>query len=373
MAFCDKFECECRFSDSFFIFCMSQVNAPRIKDIALKAGVSIGTVDRVLHNRGEVARETRERILRIAGEMHYSPNLMARALKSKKKLQLVALLPDASGENEFWARHRNGLDEAMKSFEPFNLSLEVISFDLHRDDDFLLKSEQVLALHPDGILLAPVLKYQSQQFCDKLAGQGIPYVFFDSFIDETAFLSYTGEDAYQSGRVGAQLIDYGTPVDKDIVVVNLARDLANTLHLNDRTQGFLSYFVDSGMNRGRQLCLEIKNSEYSRVVEVLDEMMTSNGNIGAIFVTSSKAHKVARFLEQHGRTDVVLVGYDLLDRNVSYLRQGVIRFLISQRPAEQTERCVRKLFDYLLSDKQPVRMEYLPVDVVTSENVRYFF
>ncbi|WP_234408903.1 LacI family DNA-binding transcriptional regulator [Marinilabilia salmonicolor] len=43
----------------------------RIKDIAEKANVSIGTVDRVLHNRGEVAKKTKEKVLTIAKEMNY--------------------------------------------------------------------------------------------------------------------------------------------------------------------------------------------------------------------------------------------------------------------------------------------------------------
>lgn len=53
----------------------------RIKDIALLAGVSIGTVDRVLHDRGEVAEETRVKVERILKETNYSPNVMAQVLK----------------------------------------------------------------------------------------------------------------------------------------------------------------------------------------------------------------------------------------------------------------------------------------------------
>ena len=59
----------------------------RIKDIAALAGVSIGTVDRVLHKRGEVAEKTRAKVEKILEESHYSPNLMARVLKSSKRYQ----------------------------------------------------------------------------------------------------------------------------------------------------------------------------------------------------------------------------------------------------------------------------------------------
>lgn len=67
-----------------------------------------------------------------------------------------------------------------------------------------------------------------------------------------------------------------------------------------------------------------------------------------------------------------IIGYDLIDKNVEYLRKGIIRFIIGQRPEEQTYRAVKKLFDYLSFNKLPEKMEYLPVDIVTSENVDFF-
>lgn len=51
-----------------------------IKMIAEKAGVSIGTVDRVLHDRPYVKAEVRSRVLQVMEELHYRPNHMASAL-----------------------------------------------------------------------------------------------------------------------------------------------------------------------------------------------------------------------------------------------------------------------------------------------------
>ena len=48
-----------------------------IKDIAAKAGISIGTVDRVLHDRGDVNEETKRKVLEIVEELGYKPNILA--------------------------------------------------------------------------------------------------------------------------------------------------------------------------------------------------------------------------------------------------------------------------------------------------------
>ena len=48
----------------------------RIVDIAKMAGVSVGTVDRVIHNRGRVSEENRKKVQTILEMVHYQPNLM---------------------------------------------------------------------------------------------------------------------------------------------------------------------------------------------------------------------------------------------------------------------------------------------------------
>ena len=49
----------------------------RIKDIALKAGVSVGTVDRVLHKRPNVSEKVREKVEKVLKEQNYEPNMYA--------------------------------------------------------------------------------------------------------------------------------------------------------------------------------------------------------------------------------------------------------------------------------------------------------
>ena len=72
----------------------NQENRIRIKDIAERARVSVGTVDRVIHKRGEVAEETRKQILSIIEELGYTPNVLAKSLASKKQYQIAALIPE---------------------------------------------------------------------------------------------------------------------------------------------------------------------------------------------------------------------------------------------------------------------------------------
>ena len=56
---------------------MKDAEKVTINDVARAAGVSKGTVDRVLHNRGEVSAKSREKVLKVIEELGFKPNLYA--------------------------------------------------------------------------------------------------------------------------------------------------------------------------------------------------------------------------------------------------------------------------------------------------------
>ncbi len=344
----------------------------RIKDIAIMAGVSIGTVDRVIHDRGEVSARTKKNVQQILKETNYSPNVMAQALKSKKRFHLVSLLPEPSENNSFWKKHPAGMMRAIDELESFPVILSQVNFNMQSEDDFQKKTGFVLDLKPDGIILAPIFKSESVGFCAQLEKEKIPYVLIDEYIENAGFLAYIGEDIFQSGRVAGQLTDMITAEKSDILVVTIARNILNVHHLTRRTEGFLSYFHKSGKNKGRKIILNIPDPSAEAIKKDLDNAFMKNPDINSIFITGSRSYLIASYLEKKCMKSVNLIGYDLLDANVKFLKSGITKFLIGQRPEEQTYKGVKKLFEYLSMHKIPDRIEYLPVDVVTSENVDFF-
>jgi LacI family transcriptional regulator len=325
-----------------------------------------------LHHRGEVAEKTRLKVQKILEETSYSPNLMAQVLKSKKRYNIVSLLPQPSDENLFWARHPLGMARAIRELEPFAVTLSQVTFDIMSEDDFQEKAESVIKLNPDGVLLAPIFKEESSLFCSQLETSGIPFVFIDGLVEETGFLTYVGENTFQSGRVAGELIGLINPPGTDLLIVTIARNLKNVHHLSKRSDGFLNFFIEKGLNQGEIINLTIPEPTAESVSTALDEIMSKNNKIGSIFITGSRSYLIAEYLREKGLININLIGYDLTEPNVRYLKSGLTRFLIGQRPEEQTYRGVRKLFDYLYLRKVPEKIEYLPVDIITSENVDFF-
>ena len=93
---------------------------PGIKDIARALGVSIGTVDRALHDRAGINPLTRAKVLKMAQTVGYEPNTAARHLKLNKKLRISVHLPKHIAF--FFSAIREGIEEAAR---PFHSTLEL--------------------------------------------------------------------------------------------------------------------------------------------------------------------------------------------------------------------------------------------------------
>ena len=92
---------------------MNEEKRITVKDIATLAGVSKGTVDRVLHNRGEVSEASREKVMKIARQIGYKPNVHASLLASQKKFLMACMIPEYV-PGEYWDLVAKGLTAAQK-------------------------------------------------------------------------------------------------------------------------------------------------------------------------------------------------------------------------------------------------------------------
>ena len=122
-----------------------------IKDIARALGVSIGTVDRALHDKPGINPATRARVLHTAKALGYRPNLAARHLKSGTRVVIAVHLPQEIAQ--FWDSLEAGIREASALFEP-TLHVEFFRYPRSGEGDTSL-FESALAGGVNGLIVAP--------------------------------------------------------------------------------------------------------------------------------------------------------------------------------------------------------------------------
>lgn len=346
--------------------------AVRIKDIAAKAGVSTGTVDRVIHGRGRVADDVKEKVLQIIKELNYEPNMIARALGSNKVYHLAVLIPDYKIDS-YWEAPKKGIEKAESELKQYGIVIRQYIFDPYQVDSFIQKAKEITQSNPSGIFLAPIFYREVQPFFKEWKKRNIPYVLFNTQIPESNPLSYIGQDSYQSGVLAAKLTHYGHPEPCSLLIAHIDEEPSNAAHLLKKEQGFRDYFrqVDPG-SKYEILRTDLNRKSMTDFVKQLDDVIRQNPGLESIYVTTSKAYEIAKYLDQKKIKKIGIVGYDLLKKNLSYLNKDAIAFLINQNPMGQGFWGISVLTDYLVFKKEVPVIKYLPLDIITKENVSYY-
>ncbi|MVN75371.1 substrate-binding domain-containing protein [Hymenobacter sp. HMF4947] len=359
--------------------------AVRIKDIAAKANVSVGTVDRVLHNRGRVSEEVRQKVLLMMKELDYEPNMIARTLGSNRTYHLAAIQPDHTLD-PYWHAPWEGIEKAARELKQYGITLTVYSYELTQVGSFRAQAEAATQSQPDGILIAPLFYRESLEFFERWQQLDIPYVLFNTYIAEVPALSYVGQDSYQSGFLAGKLVQVGQAGPGTFVIAHVAEDIANSVHITQKERGFRDYFaqlatapeslgLEAAPHQSQYTILSVDLPQPAdplfarQLSRLLDEEATE---LKGIFVSTSKAFEIAPYLQAYRREDIRLVGYDLLEKNLHFLNEGIIDFLINQNPKKQGYRGLYALADLLVFKKEVALVKYLPLDIITKENLQYY-
>lgn len=143
-----------------------------IRQVALKANVSVATVSRVINNKGYVDPDTRKIVLQAIEELNYVPNSVAQVLAGKKMKSIALMVPDIS--NPFFA-------ELAKAIEDTARQQEFTVFLCHSDEEPGRQSRYLDVLKRksiDGIIFAT--HHLDQSVIDLC--QDIPVVLMDRAI-----------------------------------------------------------------------------------------------------------------------------------------------------------------------------------------------
>jgi LacI family transcriptional regulator len=338
-----------------------------IKDIAKLAGVSKGTVDRVLHKRGKVSPAALEKVNEVLKVIDYEPNLIARNLKNNKIYRISILLPDPEID-PYWLACVKGIQEAIKEFKAYNLSIVIFYFNPEKKKSFLNTSETVLELDPDAVLLTPLFNKETLEVIQKFDANNIIVNTFNNQVESSLVKSFVGQDLFRSGRVAAKLLD-SVADEGQIAIIHIDENYKNAIHMQEKERGFRSYFEEKESSSFILTKLKLKNPN----VELnFNNFLNENPDLSGVFVTTSKAYQIAKLIRESEGKKIKVVGYDLIDENVAFLEQGVIDFIIHQNQKRQAYLGVTSLVEYFLFQKEIPEKILLPLDIVNSENADYY-
>ncbi|MCQ2268092.1 MAG: LacI family DNA-binding transcriptional regulator [Bacteroidaceae bacterium] len=343
----------------------------RIKDIAEQAGVSVGTVDRVLHGRPNVSEKSRKKVEEVLKQIDYQPNMYASALASNKRYKFFCMLPQHK-PGEYWSEIEQGINRAQRAYNDFNITVNLFYYDPFNPESFKASSREMLKNGtPDGVIISPSMKEATSELTEKLDEMDIPFVFIDSNIPELHPLAFCAQHPTQSGYFAARIL-YMVDPTSEIGIFRQAEDgVIGSNQQRDREAGFKKY-MHKHHPKAIIHTLELPSKRFGRQFDKMDEFFQAHPNMHSGICFNSKVFGIGEYLEKRNIKHFHLMGYEHLDRNNECLKNGFVEFLIAQHPWKQGYDCTKILIDYLILKKDISRQNFVPIELLTAENMDFY-
>lgn len=341
--------------------------AVTLQKIAEEAGVSRGTVDRALNNRGRIRPEVEKRIKQIAKDMGYQPSRAGRALAmAKRKIKIGFIIQSA--RTPFMQLVKKGALEAKQEAESMGGSVRIEEIEDVNTAAVIELMEEMREDNVQGIALLPSEDMLLQQTIDRFSEEyGIPIVTFNGDVQGTKRKCFVGQNSRQSGAVAAGLMAEMVGGTGEVVIVS---GHASNPALQDRIRGFQK---EMEQTYPEVAIADIRHSYGDDWVaeKIVEEELQKHPRLKGIYITGHGEEGVCRAIEKAGRSGTLkLVGHDFLEANLEYLKRGEINFLIGQEAHVQGYEPVMILLKGLLDGKWPkTELQYTDIIIKNRYNI----
>jgi LacI family transcriptional regulator len=337
-----------------------------IRDIAESLGVSIGTVDRALHDRPGINQKTRSRILEQAKAMGYRPNLAARFLSCRKQLKIGVNLPAEIAS--FFDLVRDGVLEAVGAVETSDVKL------VHRSYPGLGNGEkealaEALESDLDGLIMVPGQPDCLVPLLRKAAERRLPVVCVNTDAPEVEHLATVCVDSLTTGALVGELMGRFLARKGQVMVVT---GQLSTIDHAQKVAGFRQALGEMWPELRVATVVEAHDHE-PEAYEKCRKLLKSTSDIAGIYVTTANSIPVMRAVEEAGLGGrVTVITSDLFPPLARHIESGRVAATLYQRPVMQGQLAFRALYSYLVEGVQPSPVTRLAPHVVMKSNLKLF-
>ena len=184
--------------------------AVSLKQIAAQTNVSIATVSKVLSGRDDISEKTRQRVLKVAHEMNYRPNLLVRGIQTGKTNSIGVMVP--VGADSFFSMIVNGIHSQLQD----KGCVPILLWASKRTDGVWEHGTELQAIHQlvdrrvDGLIIRPVEDDASDDYLHEIHDHHLPLVAVDRMLPNSHKADFVGTDDIYGGQLAAKhLLELG--------------------------------------------------------------------------------------------------------------------------------------------------------------------
>lgn len=337
-----------------------------IPQIAELAGVSIGTVDRALHGRPGINDETRQRVLQIAKQIGYRPNLAARSLSTGRQIRIGICVPQEIRYfyNEMW----EGIDEEVRRYGDRGIEFVLRPVpELGRGERRAFR--ETVDAGVQGVIVIPGNPDTMTPLIDAAEQSGVRVVCVSTDAPASQRSCIVCVEPRLNGLIAGELMSKFVPAGSQVAIVT---GMLKTVDHRQKAEGFRSSF--SQFCSGGSVVTTIEAHEdpeesFTKTRKLLKRLP----ELAGIYVNTVNCLPVCRALSAVKRAGrVKLIATDLFREMVPHFGAGTIDASMHQRPYRQGQLAVRSLAEHLLHETELPKTNYLNPGIILRSNLHLF-
>jgi len=347
---------------------MKQESPLTLRDIARQAGVSLATVDRVLHNRPGVRPDTVRRVKETIERNSFQPHVAAAELARGRARRFAFVMP--SGPNLFMQQIQSYLREMSAWLSARRLAVEMVATDVF-DASVLASSLEGLVGGYDGVAVVALDHPSVRAAINDLVDGGAKVVTLVSDVPSSRRHHYVGIDNIAAGRTAGALVGrlVGPPSGVSPGKVAIVAGSQGLRDHAERIFGFNQVMASEFSGLSVLPVLEGRDED-ERSAQLLAWLLGKHPDIVGLYNVGAGTQGVAKALFDSGREkQIVFVGHDVTVLTRKLLLQGVMDAAISQNPGHEARAAVRVLLALARSEPILSEQEKIRIDIVMRDNL----
>jgi LacI family transcriptional regulator len=325
-----------------------------IKDVAKRAGVSTATVSRVFNHSGLVDDETERRVVQVAKQLHYTPNLAGRSLSTRKSNAIGLLLPDLYGE--FFSEIIRGVDETAQRNK-----YHLLVSSSHNEREEIEAALQMTRGRVDGVIvMSPDIDAQA---LNENIPATLPVVLLNCYVNGGEFDSINLDNFGGAYEMTKHLLEHG---HKDIAMITGPEKNYDGA---ERLRGYRSALLQNGVRHDAALEVQGSFSESSGY-DAVRKLLGGPSRPTAIFAANdTTAIGALSALQEAGigvPQEVALAGFDDIPI-ARYVRPSLttVRVNIHDLGAYATDRIIHAIDE---KNRHMKKQILAPTTIVTRDS-----
>jgi LacI family transcriptional regulator len=335
-----------------------------LADVAARAGVSLATADRVMHERKGVRSVTRQAVLEAAAHLEYLPAGTLERMLKPPPLRLAFVLP--RGLNRFISRLAEYVERIENQLGPYNI-VGKVRWVNGFEPEALAKELLALRRKADAIAFVPLEHPLVREAVNRLVDDGLPMITLASDLTNTRRTAYVGLDNYAAGRTAGLLM--GRWADRSGGKVAMICGSLSYRGHGERELGF-QHLLQQEYPPLRVTGLREGHDDPERNYEQTRELIAQHKDLVGIYNVGGGSDGVGRALRDAGLAGkVTFLGHELTPETRAFLIDGTMAVAIHQNPQIEVMNCVRILANIREGKKPQEGIEPLRISLLVRENL----